>query len=216
MELLKYIFNSKYRKYKKFKQEIKRKWPKTKIIPKNRISLENITFGKYSYGAPTILRYGNTGEGLEIGNYVSIANNVTFLLGGEHNLETFTTYPLKGMILDREERMVTQKTIIEDDVWIGYGVKILSGVKIGQGAVIGAGAVVVRDLEPYGIYGGVPAKLIRYRFSKELRDKLLKLDLSKIEDIDLEENIELFYEKLTLERLDEIIRKLDEGKKENE
>lgn len=216
MRGLRYIFNSKYRKYIKYVKEIEKRYPKTRIIPSNIVSLENIKFGKYSYGKPTILRYENIGEGLEIGDYVSIADNVTILLGGEHNLDTFTTFPLKAILLNRNEGMITSKTIIEDDVWIGYGVKILSGVKIGKGAVVGAGAVVTKDLEAYGIYGGIPAKLIKYRFSKEIREKLLKLDFNKLECINLKKDIDLFYEKLTLEKLDKIIEKLENSKEKNE
>lgn len=100
--------------------------------------------------------------------------------------------------------MITQKTIIEDDVWLGYGVKVLSGVKIGKGVVVGAGAVVTKNLEPYGIYGGIPAKLIRYRFPEKIRDRLLKIDFNDFENIDFEKNINLFYEKLTIEKLDQI------------
>jgi chloramphenicol O-acetyltransferase type B len=62
---------------------------------------------------------------------------------------------------------VNSKVIIEDDVWIGYGAIIMSGVKIRRGSIIAAGSVVTKDVEPYSIVGGNPAKLIKYRFSKE-------------------------------------------------
>lgn len=215
MRIFKYIFNSKYRKDKKFRKELKNKFPKANIKPKEIISLDNISFGEYSYGEPLILRYGNIGEGLEIGNYVSIARDVVILLGGAHNTNTITTFPIKTYFLKEKENMKTKKTIIKDDVWIGYGVKILSGVIIGQGAVIGAGAVVTSDLEPYGIYGGVPAKLIKYRFSEEIRKKLLEIDFNNLENINFKENINLFYEKLTLEKL-ERIKKLAKSEDKNE
>jgi len=65
---------------------------------------------------------------------------------------------------------------VDDDVWIGYGVTILSGVHIGQGAVVAAGAVVTHDVPPYAIVGGVPAKMIKYRFTPPVIDYMLTLD----------------------------------------
>lgn len=79
--------------------------------------------------------------------------------------------------------MITQKTIIEDDVWLGYGVKVLSGVKIGKRVVVGAGEGVNKNLEPYGICDGIPAKLIRYRLPEEIRDRFLKIDFNDFEKI---------------------------------
>ena len=63
--------------------------------------------------------------------------------------------------------------IIENDVWIGYRVTILSGIRIGNGAIVAAGSVVTRDVPPYSIVGGVPARIIRYRFNQEIIRELL-------------------------------------------
>lgn len=101
----------------------------------------------------------------------------------------------------------TTKTVIKDDVWLGYGVTVLSGVTIGQGAVVGARALVTKDLEPYGIYGGVPAKLIRYRFSKDIREKLLSIDLKRVDFLKMKNEVELYDEELTEEKLEVIINK---------
>lgn len=68
----------------------------------------------------------------------------------------------KDMII-REQRATIGEVIIEDDVWIGAGAKILSGITVGKGAVIGANAVVTSDIPPYAIVGGVPARIIKYR-----------------------------------------------------
>src|ERR1700722_4380777 len=71
------------------------------------------------------------------------------------------------------------KIIIEDDVWVGINAIILPQVTIGRGAVIAAGAVVTKDVEPYAVVGGVPAKLIKYRFNAETREKAKKVDFSR-------------------------------------
>lgn len=87
--------------------------------------------------------------------------------------------------------------IINDDVWIGCNAIILSGVNIGQGAVVAAGAVVTNDIPPYAIVGGVPAKVIKYRFETAIIDELLKVDYSKLTDEAIKQNIEKLYEPLT-------------------
>ena len=83
---------------------------------------------------------------------------------------------------------------MDDDVWIGENALILSGVHINQGAVIGAGAVVVNDVPPYAIVGGVPAKVIKYRFEKEIIEILLNIDFKRINKIEIEKYIDKFYQ----------------------
>lgn len=86
--------------------------------------------------------------------------------------------------------------IVDDDVWIGYRATIMSGVHIGQGAVVAAGAVVTKDVPPYAIVGGVPARVIKYRFSPEVIEHLLKLDYSKLSDDMIREKIDDLYTSL--------------------
>lgn len=211
MKIFKSLFSKKYRERKKFEKEIIKFNEGTEIIPANIIPVEKVKFGKYSYGHPTIKYFETEEEKLIIGNYVSIAEDVVFVLSGGHYTDTFSTYPflVKYFKKNINETLCKGKIEVKDDVWIGTRAMILSGVTIGQGAIIGAGAVVTKDVEPYGIYGGVPAKLIKYRFSKEIREELLKIDFSKLNFFKLKNNKELLYKKLNLELIKQIEKELE-------
>ncbi len=91
--------------------------------------------------------------------------------------------------IDPENRITV---MVGNDVWIGTGVRIMEGVKIGDGAIVAAGSVVTKDVEPYSIVGGVPAKHIRYRFSEEQIKKLMKLCWWNKGEIWIRENADLF------------------------
>ena len=97
---------------------------------------------------------------------------------------------------DPKAEAISKGDITIDDVWIGFRATILSGVHIGQGAVVAAGAVVTKDVPPYAIIGGVPAKIIKYRFSPEVIEQLLKLDYSKLTDDMIWERIDDLYNSL--------------------
>ena len=151
--------------------------------------------------------WGSENEGLEIGNYVSIASDVIFILGGNHYTKTITTYPFKVMYFNETipEALSKGKIIIEDDVWIGMNSLILSGVKIGKGAVIGAGSVVSKHIPPYAIAVGNPCKVIKYRFSEAIMEKVNKI---KFENIN--ENLkEKFYTKVTENNIDELLEMIN-------
>lgn len=147
--------------------------------------------GEFSYGAPTVMEWGE-GARLSIGKFCSIAQNVTIFLGGNHKTEWISTYPFSalGEVWSEAKEIkghpaTKGDVIIGNDVWIGYGVTILSGVRIGDGAVIGAGAVVAKDVAPYSIVAGNPAKVIKRRFDEDEIEALLKIcwwdwDMAKI------------------------------------
>lgn len=124
--------------------------------------------GAYSYGAPLLLGCDGTPEThVSIGRYCSFAHGVQILLRANHPMKSATTYPL-GRVFGQEQECDFSTSRgpvrIGHDVWVGYEALILSGVTIGNGAVIGARAVVTRDVPPYGIVAGNPARLVRRRF----------------------------------------------------
>lgn len=95
----------------------------------------------------------------KFGNKVIVANNVAFVGRDDHR------YDIVGMTIWDSPRGDAKKIFVEDDVWIGHGSCILSGVRIGKGSVIAAGSVVTKDIAPYSIAAGVPARVIKKRFS---------------------------------------------------
>jgi len=140
-----------------------------------------MSVGKYSYGKPSII-WSNDNAKLSIGNFCSIATNVKIYLGGNHRVDWVTTYPFGHIhtnIFNNFNGTGHPNTkgdvIIGNDVWIADNVTIISGVTIGDGAVIANNSHVVKDVEPYALVGGNPAKLIKYRFTKEQIEKLLEI-----------------------------------------
>jgi len=95
-------------------------------------------------------------QGAIIGNYVMIAPNVS-LLANMHK------HDRKDIPMTKQGKVTGEQVIIEDDVWLGRNVTVMPGIKIGKGSIIAAGAVVTKDVPPYAIYGGVPAKFIKNR-----------------------------------------------------
>lgn len=160
-------------------------------------SAKLICVGKYSYGILDV-HASNKNYKLNIGNYCSIAEGVMFLLSGEHSIDTIASFPFKAKVLKicEMEGLSRGDIVVDDDVWIGYGATIMSGVHIGQGAVVAAGAVVTKDVPPYAIVGGVPAKVIKYRFEPQMIEELLKVDYSKLTKEDIEKHIDDLYTEL--------------------
>lgn len=154
-----------------------------------------LSMGHMSYGNPTILGYLAQAK-VVIGKYCSIAEEVTIIPGGDHRVDWVTTYPLRVKFnlegANQDGHPSTKgDVIVGNDVWIAGGAKILSGVTIGDGAVIGANALVSKDVEPYSIVGGNPAKHIKYRFDEETISKLLEIKWWDWEDEKVKENVHL-------------------------
>ena len=151
------------------------------------ITKPNIIVGDFTYFADSDFEshvthhYDFIGDKIIIGKFCQIAAGVEFVMNGaNHQLNAATTYPFYIFgTWDQEAPTESQlplkgDTVIGNDVWIGQNAAILPGVHVGDGAIIGLNSTVASDLEPYGVYAGNPARLIRKRFDEELIDLLLR------------------------------------------
>jgi acetyltransferase-like isoleucine patch superfamily enzyme len=140
-----------------------------------------ISAGNGSYGPLNVWAFGSPSECLYIGHYCSIAPEACFILGGNHDYETVSTYPFRVKnFAESFEAKTKGPIVLGDDVWIGHRAMVLSGVSIGQGAIVAAGSVVTKNVEAYSIVAGNPARLIKFRFSKAIREKLITIQFSQL------------------------------------
>jgi len=152
-----------------------------------------------SYGSPTIHGETNT---VHVGKYSSIANSAVFDGGMGHNPRFATTYPLwrLGIAEENNAGKCRGDIHIGNDVWIGDGALIMSGIRIGDGAIVGARAVVTKDVLPYRIVVGAPARWMRNRFFESQIGRLLAIkwwdwpenEIAEFAPLMLSENIEAF------------------------
>ncbi len=167
-----------FRKKKKVKKHKRLLTPAPEMIGNSPISV-----GRGTYGFCNItVHQWNEGAALRIGSFCSIAAEVTVLLGGNHRTDWATTYPFGRICVDRfgGEAIAGQHrsggdVVIGNDVWIGHGTSFVSGVTIGDGAVIAANSHVVKDIPPYYLAGGNPARPIKPRFDTEITALLQQL-----------------------------------------
>ena len=173
------------------------------IFPRDKVKV-----GKYTYGPLYVHCYKQGDEHLTIGNYCCIADQVHFFTGGGHDFRNLTSYPFKNRVTHNRiaEAITKGPIIIDDDVWIGYGVIILSGVHIGKGAVIGAGSVVAKDIPPYSVYAGT--RVIRKRFSDKVISKLERFDIAQIRLDKSESLFPLLYQEITEDNVDDILKEI--------
>lgn len=153
------------------------------LVRYGNVGNSSIEIGRFTYGFENVsIRQWGEGAALRIGSFCSLASSITIFLGGNHRTDWITTFPF-GHIFGDElgggnivgHPSTRGDVNIGHDVWIAHGVTVMSGVNIGHGAVLAANATVVKDVAPYAIVGGNPARLLRQRFSDEIIELLLQL-----------------------------------------
>lgn len=173
------------------------------VFLKNFVKVKNIIVGDYTYfddrrNGPekfeeynVLYNYDFTKVKLVIGKFCAIAAETRFIMTGDHKLDAISTYPFPIFLHGWESAYnisdlpVKGDIIVGNDVWFGYDTLIKGGVTIGDGAIIAAGAVVVKDVPPYSIVGGNPAKVLKMRFDDKTIARLLQIawwnwDIEKI------------------------------------
>lgn len=167
---------------------------KTMCYIKNVVNAPNIEIGDYTYYDDinsadfeknnVLFNYPEFGDRLIIGKFCCIASGTKFIMGSaNHRLHSVTTYPFnvfggeweKNTPSHLSELPFKGDTVIGNDVWLGRETVVMPGVKIGDGAIVAAYSVVTKDVEPYTLVGGNPAKYIKNRFDEELTELLLKV-----------------------------------------
>lgn len=170
--------------------------------------MDKVHVGNFTYGGLMVSCYTGKEEGLFIGHFCSIATGTKFLLGGEHPYQHLSSYPFQDKFMSHPEALSKGPIILEDDVWIGENCLILSGVTIRRGTIVAAGSVVTKSSEAYSIIGGVPAKIIKYRFHPSIINKLHSIDYAALTADKIANNRELLYTDINENNVDEIVTKL--------
>jgi len=183
------------------------------LIPNSDEFFNRVKVGKKTYGPIWAVYSENPEESLSIGHFCSIASGTKFILGSEHPYSYLSTFPFKVKCAKYEYEATTKGPIVVgDDVWIGEDSLILSGVNIGQGAVIAARSVVVKNVQPYTIVGGNPAKELKKRFSNEIINVLVNFNFNQLYESLIKENIDSLYSKITENNIHDIISKINGSK----
>jgi acetyltransferase-like isoleucine patch superfamily enzyme len=139
-----------------------------------------VEVGRHTFGEPTVVFFRGDTCKVRIGAFSGISSNAEIMPGGIHRLDWVSTFPFRalwGLPGAFEDGNPFSKGDVEigNDVYIGRKACILSGVRIGDGAVVGAHSVISRDVPPYAIAAGAPARVVRYRFCEQQREALLRI-----------------------------------------
>lgn len=169
----------------------------------------NSEIGDYSY-----MTRGSSAVYARIGKFCSIGHGSAIGLG-HHSLDKLSTSPIFTEKVNGTGHSWTNSTLeypykkvtIGNDVWIGSRVMVMGGVKIGNGAVVAAGSIVTKDVPPYAIVAGVPARIIKYRFDEKIVSELLQIKWWDYPDIKLKNVLDLFQDSNVEKAISEIINR---------
>jgi len=169
------------------------------VLGEHNVLFDNVNVLNSTIGSHTYIQKNSNIINCQIGKFCSIASNVQIGLG-KHPIDHVSTHPaffsatqpVAVSFSEVESFLPTRPVMIGNDVWIGFGALVLDGVSIGNGAIVAAGAVVTINVPPYAIVGGVPARVIKYRFKDELCSKIDALQWWDKPDQWLRQNCQLF------------------------
>jgi len=136
-----------------------------------------LLIGNHSYGNPEVRVWTRKNAEVRIGKYCSIADNVCFVIDGNHKMDLFSTFPFRNRLGWKECELINwgkENPVLGNDIWIGSDVVIYSGVIIGDGAIIAGQSVVTKSVPPYAVVAGNPAVIKKYRFDRQTINKLLE------------------------------------------
>jgi acetyltransferase-like isoleucine patch superfamily enzyme len=174
-----------------------------------------LSAGKHTYGLENISVSWQGDQEIIIGAFCSLAGNLTIQIGGNHNSNWATTYPF-GHVSNGNwdippvegHPKPSREVEIGNDVWIANNVTLMGGVSIGDGAIIAMNSHVTRNIPPYEVWGGNPAKKIKDRFPEEIKSKLLESKWWNLPDNFIESLIPLLVQEPTLDLLQRIEQKI--------
>lgn len=137
-----------------------------------------LQLGEHSYGSATVRAWHRSRDVVRVGRFCSLADHVTFIVDGNHRIDTLSSFPFRERLgwTECSPNVWGKETpSVGNDVWIASGATIYSGVHIGDGAVVAGQSIVTKSVPPYAVVAGNPARVVKYRFPPDVIEQLLAL-----------------------------------------